>query len=516
MVDRTVQARGVESFYADLSADPQALRICRGLSCELAGAADLHGRLASRQPCRGIYCLGYCDRSPALLQPDGTAWVGVAALSWPVTSGAEAADGRVDIRCVARTPIVTARIAAGDHSSLSRAQAAGVYGALRRALAGPPEAVLAAVERSGERGRGGAGFPTGHKWRLCAQAPGARRYVVANGDEGDPGSFVDRVLLEDDPHAVIEGLILCAYAVGAHEGVVYIRSEYPKARQRMQQAIVEAREAGMLGPTVLGLPFAFDLRLVAGQGSYVCGEETALLNAIEGRRGEVRVRPPYPAEHGLYGQPTVVNNIETLVNIPWIFEHGAEAYRQTGTPDSPGTKAFCLNHGFARPGIVEADFGLTLRALIETYGGGAAGGRRLIAVALGGPMGSVVSPADWDVPLDFPALAAREIRLGHGGVVAIPEGTDLRALLVHWLRFMADESCGKCVPCRHGSRSALGLARALKGSGAQWADSSQALVDLLDTIELTSLCGFGQGIPGPVKTLMRLAGMTAATGTGAA
>jgi NADH:ubiquinone oxidoreductase subunit F (NADH-binding) len=508
MPDRTVQARGVETFYADLIADPRQIRVCRGLSCELAGAGKLRARLSRDHPCRDVYCLGFCDHSPALLTSQGEARVGTQALSALPGSAAAPAELRVDIRCAARVPVVTARIAAGSHASISRAQSAGVYAGLAEALTRPPSEVLRVVEHSGQQGRGGAGFATGRKWRLCAEAHGARRYVVANGDEGDPGSFIDRVLLEDDPHAVIEGLILCGYAVGAREGIVYIRSEYPKAQQRMQQAIIEAREAGLLGASVLGSPFVFDLRLVSGQGSYVCGEETALLNAIEGRRGEVRVRPPYPAESGLHGQPTVVNNIETLVSIPWILRHGAEAFRGLGTAATAGTKAYCLNHGFARPGIVEAEFGLTLRELIEHHGGGAPVGANLAAVVIGGPMGSVVRPADWDVALDFPALAAKGIRLGHGGLVAIPRSADLKAVLVHWLRFMADESCGKCVPCRDGSRRALAMALEIQAGGASSASPGR-LLELLDMIEATSLCGFGQGIPAPVKALLSLAGLTA-------
>ena len=507
MSERSAQARGVASFYADLSGDPNEVRICRGLSCELAGAAELEARLGQERACRGVYCLGYCDRSPALLAPDGTPRVAARAVSWSGAGATDDSELRVDVRSVARVPVVTARIGAGDHSSLSRAQGAGVYTALATALAAAPATVLAAVEQSGEQGRGGAGFPTGRKWRLCANARGERRYVVANGDEGDPGSFIDRVLLEDDPHAVLEGLLLCAYAVDAREAVVYIRGEYPRAQSRMQQAIIEAREAGLLGASVLGYPFSCDVRVVSGHGSYVCGEETALLNAIEGRRGEVRVRPPYPAEQGLHGQPTVVNNIETLVNIPWIVRHGADAYRRLGTADSPGTKAFCLNHGFARPGIVEAEFGLTLHDLIERHGGGARAGQPIAAVALGGPMGSVLAPAAWDIALDHPVLAPHGVQLGHGGLVAIPQGSDLVGLIGHWLRFMADESCGKCVPCRDGSRRALRWARQLsEGSAHEACSRADELRELLTTIEATSLCGFGQGIPAPVMALLSLAG----------
>jgi NADH-quinone oxidoreductase subunit F len=272
-----------------------------------------------------------------------------------------------------REAIVTARIGKGDFADLERARSVGIYQALAKALGQTPAAVLATVEESGEQGRGGAGFPTGRKWRLAAESAGTMRYVIANGDEGDPGSFIDRLLLEHDPHAILEGMALCAWAIGASAGVVYIRSEYPAAQSRMRAAIEQARAAGLLGTGICGSSFDFDVQVVTGHGSYVCGEETALLNAIEGRRGEVRVRPPYPAAQGLYGQPTVVNNIETLVNIPWIIERGPAAFRRLGTADSPGTKAFCFNQGFARPGIVEAEFGLSLRELVETYGGGGTG-----------------------------------------------------------------------------------------------------------------------------------------------
>jgi NADH:ubiquinone oxidoreductase subunit F (NADH-binding) len=396
---------------------------------------------------------------------------------------------------------VTPRLVAGA-ATLDSASRLGVYQGLRHALQVlGPDAVLRIVEGSGEQGRGGAGFSTGRKWRQVAEAADPRRYVVANGDEGDPGAFVDRLLLERDPHAVIEGMTLCAYAVGASEGVVYIRSEYPAAQSAMEQAIGQAREAGLLGAAVAGSGFAFDLRVVAGRGNYVCGEETALLNAIEGLRGEVRVRPPYPAERGLFGHPTVVNNIETLVNIPWIVSEGAQAFRRLGTSSSPGTKAFCLSGGFARPGIVEAEFGISLRELVMDAGGGGPDGQPLAAVALGGPMGSILLPEEWDVAVDYPGLAARGVRLGHGGLVAIPEGADWQDLLVHWLNFMARESCGKCVPCRLGSVRALELARRLPEARP---GEAQALGRLLQLVADTSLCGFGQSVPGPVLRLLEL------------
>lgn len=481
------QARGVSSFFADDADAGPVLRYCEGLACHLAGATA-----PSASPARPVQCVGYCDRGPAWLDPSGTP--GLARGGDPTVPP--------DIRSLGRQSIVTARLASGA-ATLDRALQLGVYRALRHAIHDlGPEDVLLAVEASGEQGRGGAGFPTGRKWRQVAGAADPCRYVVGNGDEGDPGSFIDRLLLERDPHGVIEGMVLCAYAVGAREGIVYIRSEYPAARAAMELAIGEAREAGFLGAAVAGSGFAFDLRVVAGRGSYVCGEETALLNAIEGLRGEVRVRPPYPAERGLFGHPTVVNNIETVVNIPWIVTEGAEAFRRLGTASSPGTKAFCLSSGFARPGIVEAEFGISLRELMVDAGGGR-DGQPLAAVALGGPMGSILLPDEWDVAVDYAGLAARGIRLGHGGLVAIPGDVDWQDLLVHWLRFMARESCGKCVPCRLGSARALDLARQLPD--APRAEQNR-LRQLLQLVADTSLCGFGQSVPGPALRLLELAG----------
>jgi len=461
--------RGVRSFYDELHADPAATRVCAGTSCLLAGAGSLPGRR--------VYCLGYCDRSPAALRPDGS--VALGCRSEADLARAEAAPPLPDVRVAAREAVVLARLRSGDHAELTSARRAGVYECLLRARQRPAEEVLAAIESSGEQGRGGAGFPTGRKWRAAASAEGAPRYAVANGDEGDPGSFVDRALMEHDPHAVLEGLALCAHAVGAQEGIVFVRGEYPRAADVLERAAREA--AGLLDP--------LRVRVVRGKGSYVCGEETALLNAIEGRRGEVRLRPPYPAQHGLWGRPTVVNNVETLVNVPWIVAHGPQAYRSLGAPESPGTKVICLNHGFARPGLLEVEFGTPLRRVISELGGGSADGRPLRAVVFGGPMGSVLTPERWDQPVAYGPGS----RMGHAGLVAVPEDADLAALVRHWLEFMAQESCGKCVPCALGSQRALRLE-----------EQPERLRELLGLVSDTSLCGFGQLLPGPVLELLAL------------
>jgi NADH-quinone oxidoreductase subunit F len=481
--------RAIDSFFADRHADPTALRVCEGTSCALAGAAELRGELARRERCRPIYCAGHCDRSPVALEADGRA-----------VRLERGADGAVErrpleslppIRSHSRVAIVTERVTQGDSSSLARARATGVWRALESAVRGEPETVLCALEASAERGRGGGAFPTGAKWRAAAQAPGPEKFAIANGDEGDPGSFVDRVLLEADPHAVLEGLALCGFAIGARHGIVYVRSEYPRAAERVECAIAEARAAGLLGRALFGSDFDFDVRVARGEGSYVCGEETALLEALEGKRAEPRLRPPYPVTHGLFGRPTVVNNVETLVTAAWIARNGAAAHCALGTRASRGTKALSLNAGFARPGIVEVEFGTTLRDVIEA----AADGKPPRAVALGGPMGSILSPSEWDVPICWEAMAARGIALGHGGIVAIPEGADLAELALAGLEFMASESCGKCVPCRMGSRRALELARA----GARG-----ELLELLEVVSAASLCPFGQDIPGPIRTLLEL------------
>jgi NADH:ubiquinone oxidoreductase subunit F (NADH-binding) len=503
MASHSASDRGAESFFTYSGEDPDTVHVCRGLSCELNGAATLAARIGERSTVRPVYCVGFCDRSPALLAPGGMALCGAGALAWPAATGERQA--RPDIRSLSARPVVTERIARGSHASLTRARAGGAYVGLAKALGGAPRALLAMVDASGEQGRGGAGFPTAKKWQACADAAGARRYVVANGDEGDPGSFIDRILLEDDPHAVLEGLLLCGYAVGASDGIVFIRGEYPRAQAMMGQAIVEAREAGLLGRSVMGSPFSFEVRVVSGRGSYVCGEETALLNAIEGRRGEVRVRPPYPTGVGLHGCPTVVNNVETLVNIPWIVREGAAAFRRLGTGGSPGTKALCLNRGFARPGIIEVEFGMNLREVIEVHAGGAREKDGLAAVALGGPMGSVLTPADWDVALDYAELRRRNIRLGHGGIVAIPADANLRQVLLSWIEFMVSESCGKCAPCRTGSRRALDLGIRLRELPLSDARLAGELIGLMKTVEATSLCGFGQGIAAPVISLAQLA-----------
>ncbi len=486
--------------HADLVAAPGATRVCRGTSCELRGAARIAEALSGNGPVRSVHCLGYCHRSPAVLSANGGVFVDADPARIALDFGRPPPlPSAPRVGSLASEPIVTRRIGRGDFSQLSKARGDGAYQTLLKALSLGREGVLREVERSGERGRGGAGFPTAVKWRAAAAAPGDRKVVIANGDEGDPGSFVDRVLLERDPHGVLEGLALCALAVGAELGVVFVRSEYPRAVQRMGEAAREAERAGLLGPRLGGDGPPFAVRVVEGFGSYVCGEETALIAALEGERGEVRPRPPFPSERGLFGRPTVVNNVETLVNVPWIVERGGDAFAAIGTKHSNGTKVLCLDAGFGQPGIVEVPFGLSLRDVIQDWGATSCSDSELAGVLVGGPMGSFLTPDRCDVTLCWAVLAQRGVRLGHGGLVAVPRDTDLAALATQLLRFVATESCGRCVPCRAGSTRALELA----SRGVL--ENAAALRSVLWLMRNASLCPFGREAPGPVETLLALA-----------
>ncbi len=487
--------RGSLSSYHDTHKARDAIRVCAGTSCMLAGGRGISLAVDARRPCEGVYCLGYCDRSPAAMTPSGAviAPVGADDIDLLVHDGHAPHPAPPSVRCEARHAIVTERL----HAQPTARVPHHGYAGLRAAIAMKPGDVVDAILNAGLRGRGGAAYPTGQKWKLASGAPGSPKYVVANGDEGDPGSFIDRELMERDPHGILEGMAVCAHAIGASEGVVFIRSEYPRSVGVMNNAIEDATHAGFLGENALGNGRHFRVRVVRGMGSYVCGEETALLNAIEGQRGEVRPRPPYPVEQGLFGLPTVVDNVETLVNAPWILLHGIDAFRAMGTPESQGTKALCFNSGFARPGVVEVEFGVPLREAIHRSGGGGAGGRELEAVLLGGPMGSIVTPDQWDVPICFREMARRGINLGHAGIVAIPKGADWTAILRHMLAFMRDESCGKCVPCRMGTIRTYEMAKA--GLKASNLDDFRAI---LRVMQEASLCAFGRETPAPILTIL--------------
>lgn len=391
-------------------------------------------------------------------------------------------------------------------TDLAEYVARGGYLALENALARGPEWVIEEVTRAGLRGRGGAGFPTGAKWRATRSAPGSEKYVIANADEGDPGAYMDRGLLEGDPFSVIEGMTIGALAVGdCHQGYIYVRAEYPLAVERLEAAIAEATRAGLLGEDILGSGFAFTVHLVRGAGAFVCGEETALLASIEGRPGEPRPRPPFPAEKGLWGRPTVINNVETWANVPLILRAGAGPYAAVGSAGSKGTKVFSLVGDVANTGLVEVPMGTTLRQVVEVNGGGVSRGTRIKAVQTGGPSGGFLPASRLDLPVDYEGLTEAGTIMGSGGLVVMGERTCMVDVARYFLSFTQAESCGKCVPCREGTRHMLGiLERICAGEGRP--EDVTRLEEWAWAVKDGSLCGLGQTAPNPVLTLLRYFG----------
>ena len=377
------------------------------------------------------------------------------------------------------------------------------YEALARALTEmTPAQVVAEIKRSGLRGRGGAGFPTGVKWELTARAAGGRKVVICNADEGDPGAFMDRSAIEGDPHTVIEGMILGGYAVGAEEGIVYIRAEYPLAIRRLEEALGQARENGFLGKGILGSGFDFEISLRLGAGAFVCGEETALIHSVEGHRGMPRPRPPYPAQSGLFGRPTLINNVETWANIPVILLDGADWFASIGTEKSKGTKVFALAGNVVNTGLVEVPMGTSLREMIFDIGGGIPGGRAFKAVQTGGPSGGCLPEAALDTPIDYESLAAAGSIMGSGGMIVMDEGACMVNVARFFLEFTQDESCGKCTPCREGTKRMLEiLDRITEGRGEE--GDIPKLERLGAMIRKSSLCGLGQSAPNPVLSTLK-------------
>ena len=389
-----------------------------------------------------------------------------------------------------------------DPENINHYIANGGYEGLAKALKMKPQEVIDEVKKSGLRGRAGAGFPTGVKWQFCHDAPGDIKYIICNADEGDPGAFMDRALLESDPHAVLEGMLIGAYAIGATEGYIYIRAEYPLAIQRLRIALEQMKECGLLGENIMGSGFNFHIKIKEGAGAFVCGEETALMASIEGSRGMPRSRPPFPAQSGLWGKPTNINNVETWSNISAILQRGAAWYASYGTEKSKGTKNFSLAGKVVRTGLVEVPMGITLREIIYDIGGGIPGGKRFKAVQTGGPSGGFIPANLIDLPVDYESLAQAGSIMGSGGMVVMDEDTCMVDMTKFFLTFTQAESCGKCIPCRWGTKQMLDILEDIS-NGRGRPDDIELLQELAESVKDNSLCGLGQTAPNPVLTSIR-------------
>ncbi|MFJ8198314.1 NADH-ubiquinone oxidoreductase-F iron-sulfur binding region domain-containing protein [Streptomyces sp. NPDC096152] len=504
------EAYGVATFYAMFSVRPRpatVLHVCTDLACTAAGAPGLCAGIESRLgPGSGVSverspCLGLCERAPAALairagDPVRTAVSAPATEAAAVLAATAPDSAPEEPPAVAAVPqaggedlVLLRRVGVVDPSSLDDYRAHGGYTALRRAFELGPAGVIREVTDAGLAGRGGAAFPTGRKWQATASQPDHPHYLVCNADESEPGTFKDRVLMEGDPYALIEAMTVAAYAVGAHRGFLYLRGEYPRALRRLEHAVAQTRARGLLGDDVLGQGYAFDIEIRRGAGAYICGEETALFNSIEGYRGEPRSKPPFPVEKGLFGKPTVENNVETLVNVLPILTMGAQAYAAIGTRASTGPKLFCVSGSVERPGVYEVPFGATLGELL-----GLTGIRPgLRAVLLGGAAGGFVRPGELDLPLTFEGTREAGTTLGSGVVMAFDDSVPLPRLLLRIARFFREESCGQCVPCRVGTvRQEEALERIAERTGAAAADDIALLREVGRAMRDASICGLGQ------------------------
>lgn len=507
------ELHGVIDYYSMLHRRPVSctvIRVCSDPACALAGSDALYDaiiRHLDETGLRGDYevehapCFGLCEHAPAVLvgeTPIARAdRVKVKDLVMGVGDSPRGVIGG-DVR------ILTANCGVVDPSSLSDYVAHGGFAALRQAVTQmKPADVIAEVKASGLVGRGGAAFPAGVKWESAASAPGTPRYVVCNADESEPGTFKDRVLMEEDPFRVLEGVALTCYAIGAAKGYIYVRGEYPVAQARLRAAIQAMHVAGLLGDKILGTDLVFDLEVRSGAGAYLCGEETALFESIEGKRGFPRVKPPFPTTHGLFGKPTVVNNVETLCNVPFIIEKGAAQYRKIGTEKSAGPKLYCVSGDVARPGLYEAPFGITMRHLLFDLAGGLRDGHNLQTILFGGAAGTFATPEQLDVRLSFEDLRAAGLPLGSGVVMVFDDSRDIRDVLLRLSRFFAEESCGKCYPCQLGTQRQYEILQRIAADHPLPGDLER-LTDVGWTMTDASLCGLGQTAASAVLSAIKL------------
>ncbi len=463
---------------------------------------------------RGVGCMGLCANGPLVSvdadNPTETLYHHVVPEDAPDIVGALDGPPVARLHCPTNVPffqrqqkIVLENSGRIDPERIEEYIAADGYTALVKAITEmSPTEVIDEIIASGLRGRGGGGYPTGLKWTTVAKADGQTKYVICNADEGDPGAFMDRSVLESDPHRILEGMAIAGYAIGASQGYIYVRGEYPLAVARLKTAIRQARRVNMLGSGIAGTPFAFHIDIRLGAGAFVCGEETALIASIEGKRGQPRPRPPYPAEYGLWGHPTLINNVETFANVAPIIRKGGAWFAAIGTPRSKGTKVFALAGSIANTGLIEVPMGTTLREIIEVIGGGIPGGKAVKAVQTGGPSGGCVPAPHLDVPVDYDSLKTLGTIMGSGGMIVMDETSDMVDVARFFMEFCMTESCGKCVPCRTGTQQMHGLLdRIARGEGA--ARDLALLEELCEVVQATSLCGLGQTAPNPVLSTLR-------------
>ena len=510
--------------------------ICGGTGCTSSGSATLLSALEEELKIRGLDdeikvvktgCFGLCELGPIMIvYPEGTFYSRVTPEVIPEIVEEHLLKGRPVTRLVydeTDVPLPEGQSVSLSDTNFYKKQkrvalrncgvinpevideyiAMDGYQALGKCLTEmTPAEVIQLISDSGLRGRGGAGFPTGTKWNFAAKSVSDKKYVVCNADEGDPGAFMDRSVLEGDPHAVLEAMAIAGYAIGADEGYIYVRAEYPIAVKRLEIAIKQAREYGLLGKDIFSTGFNFDIQLRLGAGAFVCGEETALLTSIEGHRGEPRPRPPFPAVKGLFGQPTIINTVETLANIPQIILKGAEWFASMGTEKSKGTKVFALGGKIRHTGLVEIPMGTTLREIIYEIGGGIPNGKKFKAAQTGGPSGGCIPASLIDTKVDYDSLIAIGSMMGSGGMIVMDEDNCMVDIAKFFLEFTVDESCGKCTPCRIGTRRMLEiLQRIVDGKGED--GDIERLEELAQTIKSTSLCALGQTAPNPVLSTLR-------------
>jgi NADH:ubiquinone oxidoreductase subunit F (NADH-binding) len=469
----------VQSFYHLDGVDLARAR-CQGMACFVARHFNQDFCKHGTENAPRVYCLGKCYAAPATGEVQIQPTISVHSLR----------------------PVVLERMTSGGTWTLAEYRARGGVVALEKALAIPPAQVVAEIEASQLRGRGGAGYLTGKKWRLVLTQPRNPKYIVANFDEGDPGAYIDRLICERDPFALLEGMAIAAHAVGAERGWIYVRCEYPQAIAALEKAIDAAQHPELDRQCFLGTGLRFSVELVIGKGSYMCGEETAMLSAIENHRPVARPRPPYVSERGLFGRPTLVNNVETLASVPWIVRNGAAPYAAMGLSNSRGTKVVSLNSLFRRPGLYEVEFGIPLRRIVEELGGGLREGSRLAGLIIGGPLAGVVPPDLLDTPFGFEELRAVGASVGHGGIMVFDQHTTIAELVHHVFSFGAYESCGKCTPCRIGTRIIERMFEGSAGGAIGGAPQAQFL-EIVEALRLTSLCGFGTGLAEFASSILR-------------